>query len=139
MIAEANQLEQDNPTIKIELDAETLSSLWSQFLEESKEIIHPSYYGTFCSITPRFVDNQNIEFKVSSSVIKGYLDNIRVDMNSFFKKNVIICPEISVRVEISEEDEKSKPRTPIERFNILLQKNPSIKTMVQKLDLDLDI
>ncbi len=138
-ITEATLLEQNTYIEKVALTVENLHAFWFQFLETHKKIINPSYYGTFTELEPQFIDSQNIEFTVISSVIKGSLDSIRVDMHSYFKKYLSHPLTITIRVEITEEDRQSKPRTPMERYIDLAEKNPALKTLIDKLNLDLDI
>lgn len=138
-INEANILEQKIQIEKVVLSEENLPKFWVQFLEENKENINASYFGTFATLYPRYIDNHNVEFCVSSSVIKGYLDSIRVDMHTFFKKHLSHPLTITIRVEINEEDMKDKPKTPKERYIAILDKNPSIKDLVEKLNLDLEL
>jgi hypothetical protein len=138
-ISEANILEQNTHIEKVVLSEENLPALWIQFLEEYKENINASYLGTFTSLNPQCIDNQNIEFCVSSSIIKGYLDSIRVDMHTFFKKQLSHTCTITIRVEINEEDIRNKPKTPKERYITILEKNPSLKDLVEKLNLELEL
>lgn len=121
------------------LSEATLEELWYGFLNEKESIIPKAYLSDIKILVPVWIDENSFKFVVTSSVIKGSIDNIKPEIYNYFVLRCLASPlQILIEIERNEEDFKVKKNAK-ERLADMVQNNPKVISLIQKFDLDLNI
>lgn len=118
------------------LNQENLLKLWESYaasIPEDKKGLRMS----FASFKPELSADMKIELKVYSDIQKLQFDEVRKAMEYFISKRVGAEVEMSVIADKTEKDGR-KPYTEKEKMERLMEKNPAIRKMQQRLGLELD-
>ncbi|MDB5282855.1 MAG: polymerase subunit gamma/tau [Bacteroidota bacterium] len=120
------------------LNAENILKLWDEFagrVPDAKRGLK-IIFNTFKPVLDETVLNK-VFVKVQSDIQKSQLDEIRNGLQNFISKRV--GAEIALEIIADKEvDTGTKPYTPKEKLERLIQKNPAIKKMQQQLGLEMD-
>lgn len=120
------------------LNQESILQLWGEYaanIPEAKKGLRIS----FANYKPELDETSlnKISLKVQSDIQKNQFDEVRLGVQNFISKRV--GAEITIEVIADKKIETgTKPYTPKEKLERLMEKNPAIKTMQQKLGLELD-
>ncbi len=118
------------------LNQESALTLWNEYaarIPEDKKGLRIS----FSAFKPLLNADMKLELKVQSDIQKFQFDEVRLGIQNFFSKRVGADVELLV---IADKEEKSgmKPYTPKEKLERLIEKNPAIRKMQERLGLELD-
>ncbi len=120
------------------LNQESILQLWNEYaanIPEAKKGLRISFANYKPDLDEATLNK--ISLKVQSDVQKNQFDEVRLGIQNFISKRV--GAEITLEVIADKKAENgTKPYTPKEKFERLMEKNPAIKTMQQKLGLELD-
>ncbi len=120
------------------LNQENISRLWNEYASNIPEV-KKGLRISFANYMPELdeVSLNKISLKVQSDVQKNQFDEVRLGIQNFISKRV--GAEITLEVIADKKVENgTKPYTPKEKLERLIEKNPAIKTLQQKLGLELD-
>jgi DNA polymerase-3 subunit gamma/tau len=120
------------------LNEENILHLWDEYAANVPETKKGLRIG-FANYKPELDETSlnKIYLKVQSDVQKTQFDEVRLGIQNFISKRV--GAEITLEVIADKKVESgSKPYTPKEKFERLMEKNPSIKKMQQVFGLELD-
>ena len=120
------------------LNKENILQLWNEYAANVPEGKKGLRIG-FANYMPELDETSlnKIYLKVQSNVQKTQFDEVRLGIQNFISKRV--GAEITFEVIADKKVESgSKPYTPKEKFERLMEKNPSIKKMQQQFGLELD-
>lgn len=114
---------------------EQLQQVWNEYAEQRKK-----FQAEYQLLTQPFeLENNTITVSLHHPVQESMLDNMRIELSTFIrerlKNNSIL---ITGRLEEIKEDEKKVFYTPREKFEYLIEKNPLLKEMKERLGLDTD-
>ena len=120
------------------VNAENIAALWEDYassIPEEKRGLRINF-ATFKPQLDETIGNR-IFLKVQSDIQKAQFEEVKPGLQNFFSKKTgaNILFEIFADKEIST---GTKPYTPKEKFERLVQKNPAIRKMQQQLGLELD-
>ena len=120
------------------LNQENILKIWDEYasrISEEKKGLKISF-ATFKPELDETLINK-IFLKVQSNIQKSHFDEVRLGLQSFISKRV--GAEIEIEVIADKKVETgTKPYTPKEKLERLIEKNPAIKKMQQQLGLELD-
>ncbi len=131
--------EPDNPTIVLqkEFTQEKLDKVWTYYTE-SIAGQYPNFYSILSTRKPVLKDNFVIELLLDNRAQEMTLRDRKSDLIEFLRSELqnqkIILDSILV-----ESDSPSKPYTPEEKFKAMAEKNPSLNSLKDKLDLELEL
>lgn len=116
---------------------EELHSAWLKFAETKKESSRT--YQLFTAITPILSDQFNVEISVINKVQEKEFRNLHDEILASLKSqlsnyNIVI----KITIHLSNEETVNKPYTDIEKFQYFSEKNPDLKKMKDRLNLDFD-
>ncbi|HLP53033.1 MAG TPA: DNA polymerase III subunit gamma/tau [Chitinophagales bacterium] len=120
------------------LNAENILKLWDEYaagIPETKRGLRIS----FANFKPELDETvlNRITLKVQSDIQKNLFDEVRLGLQNYISRRV--GAEITLDIIADKKVETgTKPYTPKEKFERLIEKNPAIKTMQQKFGLELD-
>lgn len=116
-----------------------IKTFWPKVLEQIKAKGNHLLYNNL-TIEPESENNAVILFAISQvqlSVLEDYRNEIAMLINeSTGLKNV----KLILKMDLTKVPETTsrKPYTPIEKFNFMIEKNPAVKDLKEKLDLEID-
>lgn len=116
---------------------EDLIKIWLQYTESKKE--GTRIYQLLNSNLPKLLKDFIIEIPVVNKVQETEFRSLHDELLAFLKIN-LKNSKITIKIIISKIDETSlgKPYTDIEKFQYLSEKNPDLKKMKDRLNLDFD-
>lgn len=118
------------------LNQENALKLWEEYaarIPDEKKGLRISF-GNF---KPVLNADMRLELKVQSDIQKFQFDEVRLGVQNFFKQRVGADVELVVIAD-KEERAGTKPYTPKEKLERLIEKNPAIRKLQEKLGLELD-
>ncbi len=108
---------------------------WHQLAEDLKDESH-SLHIAFTKHKPSIDENNNIEVSLDNSVQESEINNKKTKILGYLKEK-LSNKSITLSVKILNNDQlKQKAYLPEEKFKLLSNKNPNIKTLKDQLDLD---
>ena len=126
----------DAKTIKKseEFSEEKMIEIWKGFSEKVKEEGKTNLYITLTSVLPTLSET-TIHLKISNDTQQKILDENKIELLNYLRTN-LQNDFIKVKTEMSEQIKSDIPYTPKDKFNKMVEENPSLKTLQQKLGLD---
>lgn len=121
------------------LNQENILQLWNEYAAKNVPDAKKGLKISFANYEPELDETSlnKITLKVQSDVQKNQFDEVRLGIQNFISRRV--GAEITLEIIADKKVENgTKPYTPKEKFERLIEKNPAIKTMQQKLGLELD-
>ncbi|HOY71688.1 MAG TPA: DNA polymerase III subunit gamma/tau [Tenuifilaceae bacterium] len=115
-----------------------LGKAWSSFAESIKEE-KPGQYSLLQLYGPELLSDGKAYIRFETQIQVDMFREIKTDLLTFLKQSLKVNPP-EILEEIAETDEKNKPRlfTADDKLKFLLQHNPALRKMKQKLNLDLE-
>lgn len=126
----------DTKTIKKseEFSEEKMIEIWKGFSEKVKEEGKTNLYIILTSVLPTLSET-TICLKISNDTQQKILDENKIELLNYLRTN-LQNDFIKVKTEMSEQIKSDIPYTPKDKFNKMVEENPSLKTLQQKLGLD---
>lgn len=122
--------------LKVELTPETTQQLWNSFLAENKNTLQNSFLNAAQGQVPQLVEDK-IVFIVSNNISLELLQLHKMDITMYFRKHttsVNVAPDF-----ILQREEQIKVfKSPKERLKDIIDVNPAVLNLIQKLDLNMD-
>lgn len=109
---------------------------WDEFAETLKKD-SPHLYSTLRNSKPVLSDNWVIDFTFDNKILENELSSRKTDMMEFMRKG-LQNSKIQLRTTIAENSKNVKPYTDKEKFDLMAEKNPALKTLREELDLDIE-
>ena len=97
----------------------------------------PDYYITLVSRMPVLTDETTIELTIENILQEKEINDRKTDMLTKVRKELNNY-DLQLKTVINVNPEKAKPFTPQEKFKKMAEKNPALKTLKDKLNLELD-
>ncbi len=113
---------------------ESLEKAWNDFAKKLEQDCM-NLYVTLTSRTPVLKENFVVDFLVDNIIQSENINEQKRDLLAYLRKELNNF-KISLEIHISETVIEKKAYTPIEKYQKLLEKNPELQTLKQKLDLD---
>ena len=113
---------------------EKMIEIWKGFSEKVKEEGKTNLYITLTSVLPTLSET-TIHLKISNDTQQKILDENKIELLNYLRTN-LQNDFIKVKTEMSEQIKSDIPYTPKDKFNKMVEENPSLKTLQQKLGLD---
>ena len=108
--------------------------IWKGFSEKVKEEGKTNLYITLTSVLPTLSET-TIHLKISNDTQQKILDENKIELLNYLRTN-LQNDFIKVKTEMSEQIKSDIPYTPKDKFNKMVEENPSLKILQQKLGLD---
>lgn len=110
-----------------------LKNTWNEFAEQRKK-----YQAEYQLLTQEFEMKENqVIVHLHNPVQEGILNNIRSELGTFLREK-LRNSSIQVRGELKEGEEKKIRYTNREKFDYLIEKNPLLGELKDRLGLDTD-
>jgi len=117
-----------------EFSEEKMIEVWKDFSEKVKNAGKTNLYITLTAVLPTLSET-TINLKISNDTQQKILDENEIELLSYLRAT-LQNDFIKVRTDISEEIKSDIPYTPKDKFNKMVEENPSLKILQQKLGLD---
>lgn len=127
----------DNSEYKV-ITQDMLGKAWNNFTESIKEE-KPGQYSLLQLYGPELLSDGKAYIRFETQIQVDMFREIKTDLLIFLKQFLKVNPP-EILEEIAETDEKNKPRlfTPDDKLKFLLEHNPALRRMKQRLNLDLE-
>jgi DNA polymerase-3 subunit gamma/tau len=120
------------------INQENIEKLWNEYasrIPDEKKGLKISF-AKYTPVLDETVMNKII-LKVQSDIQKSQFENVRLGLQNFIAARVGAAIELEIAAD-KKVDNGTKPYTPKEKLERLIEKNPAIKKMQQQLGLELD-
>ncbi len=114
---------------------EQLENAWTEYMT-SINGKHPSFSNALGKYMPSLNDNYQIEITTDNAIIAKSNEHLKNLINYLKKK--LNNYRIHYKMVITKNDNAKTPYTDKEKFDAMLQKNPALKNLKDKFDLELD-
>jgi DNA polymerase-3 subunit gamma/tau len=119
-----------------EFTKEEFEKAWLTYAEQFKQD-SPDLYVTLTSKMPELKDDFTIELTIENVVQEKEIADRKLDMLTFFR-NELSNYKLQLQTVVNKNHENIKPFTPQEKFKKMAEKNPAIKKLKDKFDLEID-
>lgn len=113
-----------------------LALAWDDFAETLKNKF-PHLYSTLKSSRPALLEDWNISFTIDNKVLEEELTAHKTEMMEFLRTRLNNF-RIRLQTSVAEVQKTRKPYTDREKFDLMAEKNPNLKTLRETLDLDIE-
>jgi DNA polymerase-3 subunit gamma/tau len=129
----------DNTDVKTskqseEFSEEKMIEVWKDFSKKVNDEGKTNLYITLTSVLPTLSET-TINLKISNDTQQKILDENKIELLNYLR-TILQNDFIKVKTEMSEEIKSDIPYTPKDKFNKMVEENPSLKILQQKLGLD---
>ena len=128
---------QRSPIIEEDFSESKMIKVWNDFANIKKEDGRTNLFITLTALPPNLKDKNKIEIKISNDAQQKLLNENRVELMEYLRKN-LKNDTIEVVSIITEEIRSDIPYTPTDKFNKMIEKNTSLKILRDELGLDPD-
>lgn len=119
-----------------EFSKEQFEKAWTDFAMQFKQE-SPAVYITLTANMPVIKDSIVIELTIDNVVQEKDINDRKFDILAYLRKELNNY-EIQLQTVINKNPDNVKPFTPQEKFKKMAEKNPNIKKLKDKFDLELD-
>ncbi len=113
-----------------------LNTTWQAYTQSIIDV-SPNLYSTLSKRIPILKEDFMIELKIDNKIQEKLITDRRMDILGYLREELNNF-RIQLKTEIDEEESESKAYFPKEIFDKMAEKNPSLKDLKDKLDLELD-
>jgi DNA polymerase-3 subunit gamma/tau len=113
-----------------------LTLCWDEFADKLKNE-SPHLYSTLKSFRPVLQPDWKIEFTLANIVLEDELNSRKAEMMEFLRTRLNNY-KILLKTSIAENLNPIKPYTDKEKFDMLAEKNPALRTLREELDLEIE-
>ncbi|MDC0201965.1 DNA polymerase III subunit gamma/tau [Flavobacteriales bacterium] len=117
-----------------EFSEEKMIEVWKDFSEKVKDDGKTNLYITLTAVLPT-LSGTTINLKISNDTQQKILDENKIELLHYLRIT-LQNDSVEVKTEMSEEIKNDIPYTPKDKFNKMVEENPSLKILQQKLGLD---
>ena len=122
---------------KTSFTPDDLEGKWARFCHETKKAGKDSLYATLVKRKPKLGDNHSIELIIDNKVQEDYIGSIKPDLMEFLRTELNNY-SIQLNLKIEVDTEEKSLYTGKEKFEKMMEKNPHLKTLQNKLKLLID-
>ncbi len=136
---ENNKVEEVNTKYEkpeAEFTKEQFEMAWTMYAQQFKQEL-PDFFITLTSRIPELKENFIIELTIDNVVQEKEIADRKLDMLTFLRKELNNY-KIQLQLIINKNPDNIKPFTPQEKFKKMAEKNPAIKKLRDKFDLEID-
>ena len=117
-----------------EFSEEKMIEVWKDFSEKVKNAGKTNLYITLTAVLPT-LSGTTINLKISNDTQQKILDENKIELLHYLRIT-LQNDSVEVKTEMSEEIKSDIPYTPKDKFNKMVEENPSLKILQKKLGLD---
>ncbi|MBI2268802.1 MAG: DNA polymerase III subunit gamma/tau [Bacteroidetes bacterium] len=134
---EANEAAPDYEKPAMAFSQEILENTWNLYAKNIQQKGKINLYSTLSFRKPLLKENFIIEFTIENKVQQEVLEQERLDLLSFLRKELNNY-SINLKTIINTIESERKPYTTGDKFKRMAEKNPAINKLKQLFDLDID-
>ena len=135
VVADPNETK--NPAPSRPVDLTKLRQEWSKFAEQKKLAGYDSAYMVLNQEVKLLEDGVTIPLVMTNSLQMDKLNEIRVELTQYLRKE-LHNSQINVTAKLVKEERQRKLYTASEKLNYLIEKNPQVGLLKERLGLDPD-
>ena len=115
---------------------EQFEKVWMAYAETFKQQ-SPDFYITLTTRMPEVKEDFTIELTIDNVVQEKELNDRKMDMLTFLREQ-LKNSKMQLQTVLNKNPENIKPFTPQEKFKKMNEKNPNLKKLKDKFDLEID-
>lgn len=127
---------EDEPVEETEFTQESLQKVWTQFAEQY-ENTSPSFASVVSKCEPQLKENYEIHFDVPNHIV--FNDKINVNALIDFLRKHLANSHISLHPHIVDTVIQNTPYLDSEKFQLMVERQPSLRLLVDELGLEPDL
>lgn len=115
-----------------------LEKVWESFAK-SIAVKSPNLHATLTQSKPRLVDEAKsvVLFTIHSQLQQKEITDHKTELLGYLR-NQLGNPKISIQTEMAESFQDDTPYTPLEKYKKMVEKNPELVKLKEKLSLEID-
>lgn len=115
-----------------------LEKVWESFAK-SVAVKSPNLHATLTQSKPRLVDEAKsiVLFTIHSQLQQKEITDHKTELLGYLR-NQLGNPKISIQTEMAESFQDDTPYTPLEKYKKMVEKNPELVKLKEKLSLEID-
>ena len=114
-----------------------MRNFWKDYSEMMREDGKTNLYVTLSSFSPNLENERIIRLKISNDAQQKIIDENKIELLDYLRTN-LQNDFVEIRTELTEEIKNNLPYTSNDKFTKMIEENPSLKILQQKLGLDPD-
>lgn len=122
---------------KDDFTEEQLIVCWKKYAKKLKKEGKESFYSTLMKHLPSLKDNYQIHIVLENNVQSHNVEIEKIDLLMYLKDE-LRNDHISLEYTVTEIKDETTVYTSRDKYNRMLEKNPAIKLLKERLDLDID-
>lgn len=128
------EVRKENEADKVELNAESVVSIWKEFLVENKGKLQPSFMSVAETHIP-VLEAEQIVFTDKNNVSLELLQLCKMDILAYYRKRTTsVTASLDFRLQKKEVQKNYK--TAKDRLKEMIVDNPAVLKLIEKLDLN---
>jgi DNA polymerase-3 subunit gamma/tau len=131
----SDNLEKKKELIADPFTQEKLEEIWSEYIDQINEQ-SPSFSNSIGKYKPLLKENFTIEIKTDNVIFSSSNENFK-SLVSYLKEKLNNY-RIHVNIVINKNNKEKKPYTDKEKFDVMSKMNPAMKSLKEKLDLEIE-
>lgn len=120
-----------------EFSQEQLDKVWLYYTESIAQQ-YPNFYSILNSRKALLIEDFQVELSLDNKAQDMTFSERKSDLLEFLRME-LKNQQIQFKVNITESENEAKPYTPEEKYKSMVEKNPVLKKLKEKLDLDLEM
>lgn len=136
-VAEAEPVQEQHAMGVRPVEISRLRQEWAKFAEQKKLSGRDSAYMVLNQEVNLLEDGLTVPLKMSNTLQMDVLNEIRVELIQYLRKQ-LHNSQLNVTAELVKEEKQRKLYTASEKLNYLMEKNPQVRMLKEKLGLDPD-
>ena len=122
---------------KRDFNAETMLRVWNEYAQKIKQEGKINIFTLMTSNAPTLLDNYQIELIIENKIQENQLSNEKIDLLNFLR---VRLENFSVDIVTKQIEQTNKKRlyTSAEKYQHMVEKNPSLEEFRRRFNLDLD-
>lgn len=118
-------------------DEAQFSNIWNEFIEMMKTQSKQRIYSTLANKSYKLKENFIIELQLENEIQESYFSENKSDILKFVRAKLNNF-SIQFDIKIIKNAKQLEPYSPQEKFQYMVEKNPNLLILKQKLDLDIE-
>jgi DNA polymerase III subunit gamma/tau len=122
---------------KRDFNSETMLKLWNDYAQKIKQEGKINIFTLMTANAPTLLDNYQIELIIENKIQENQLSNEKIDLLNFLR---VELQNFSVDIVTKQIEQTNKKRlyTSAEKYQHMVEKNPSLEEFRRRFNLDLD-
>ena len=131
---EVTEIKQENIILNESFSNEALNKAWKGYAQKEEDT---HLKNTILNVTPQLLENNQISISVFNPDQQAKLQDKSYEIKSFLSQQ-LKNNQIKIDIQVTENENEFTPHTSRDKFEYMVEKNPSLNELVKNFNLRLD-